>query len=561
MGVIDGIEDDFTLPPNSGSNVTVSTDDIYKWNPEGYRPISGPELKMLGVMDKYYDNPSTGALPESTYFPGANRSINVGTYSGQTFSAPVFAGGGGLFPLGVLDAREKALQTAAFEKQKQLRAFDVKPLDVKNKNYTQRINEDYFNFNNNMVAEAKKYYGKNWRYALTEMNPEDPNSIAHKYQTGLRNYQLLTQQANQLFDVVGATLKDAEDPEAKKYISPEQIQLAEQIQNGLANMSGSNLNQQNLSAMANKLSAERALTAYLKDNKILDSLKPVVDTEISRNPYKSTMDYDLYKTTVKKSIETQVDALAENIKNDAFANSDYYTKDKIKSMLQSMIGDEVEQKLTVARKNKPDSASGTSKEDAMKSLANNTGFNVITTNTYDAKGNVKPKTEGFTTKGYLAFGKDYSGPITLSGDMVDLSTNQKVETSGVPSKANISGIGIVPVFKQDGKATEKFKGVIATEDDIANLEKRGFKVADFIEYKVMVPVSYEEEEKYTDIDGAKKTEKTRKVQKSVAAPIDNVENMLVGEEAATEVYKQQAAALNQQLQSTSTNDWSKYKRK
>jgi hypothetical protein len=69
-------------------------------------------------------SPSTGALPVSSYYPDVNHNIGVGSYSGSEIgSTTLFAPGGGLVPLGMLDARDAAVKHAAAQKQKSLDDF------------------------------------------------------------------------------------------------------------------------------------------------------------------------------------------------------------------------------------------------------------------------------------------------------------------------------------------------------------------------------------------------------------------------------------------------------
>lgn len=68
--------------------------------------------------------PSTGALPLNSYYPDANHNIGVGSYSGSEIgSTTLFAPGGGLVPLGMMDARDAAIQKAAMQKQRELDDF------------------------------------------------------------------------------------------------------------------------------------------------------------------------------------------------------------------------------------------------------------------------------------------------------------------------------------------------------------------------------------------------------------------------------------------------------
>lgn len=68
--------------------------------------------------------PATGPLPLHAYYPDAGHNIAVGGYSGSEIgSTTLFAPGGGLVPLGMLDARDAAVKHAAMQKQMQVEDF------------------------------------------------------------------------------------------------------------------------------------------------------------------------------------------------------------------------------------------------------------------------------------------------------------------------------------------------------------------------------------------------------------------------------------------------------
>lgn len=86
--------------------------DIYNYTPQGLDP-SQFQAYQASVQ------PTTGGLPVNAYYPDIGHNIGVGNYSGSEIgSATLFAPGGGLVPLGMLDARDAAASHAALRKQK-----------------------------------------------------------------------------------------------------------------------------------------------------------------------------------------------------------------------------------------------------------------------------------------------------------------------------------------------------------------------------------------------------------------------------------------------------------
>lgn len=89
----------------------------------------GADLNMTPEMQSAYDQyqqanqPATGMLPLQQYYPGLNHNVVVGQTSDQFGSRALVAPGGGLVPLGILDARDKAIQAAALKKQADVDQF------------------------------------------------------------------------------------------------------------------------------------------------------------------------------------------------------------------------------------------------------------------------------------------------------------------------------------------------------------------------------------------------------------------------------------------------------
>jgi hypothetical protein len=86
------------------------------------------------------------------YYPNAGRDIAVGTFSGSRIgSQTVYSGAGALLPMGLYDARKRALKEAATEKKKQLdKFFDVIETAPQ---YSKAVNESWNNWLNDNLAK------------------------------------------------------------------------------------------------------------------------------------------------------------------------------------------------------------------------------------------------------------------------------------------------------------------------------------------------------------------------------------------------------------------------
>lgn len=102
---------------NPVGQINTGVEDVQNYVPQDLSPDEQQAFK-----NQY--RPVTGQLSLNAYYPDANHNIGVGNYSGSEIgSTTLFAPGGGLVPLGMLDARDAAIQHAALKKQKDIEDF------------------------------------------------------------------------------------------------------------------------------------------------------------------------------------------------------------------------------------------------------------------------------------------------------------------------------------------------------------------------------------------------------------------------------------------------------
>ena len=119
-----------TIEPIPGDGRTLVSQDFMQPKP-GERPtltnaMTKEDLysKILEKNKDLYDQASSIALDQlavEDYYPNIRKDIAVGTYQGKYLgSATIFAAPGARVPLGLYDARKRALKSAAQAKQKQI---------------------------------------------------------------------------------------------------------------------------------------------------------------------------------------------------------------------------------------------------------------------------------------------------------------------------------------------------------------------------------------------------------------------------------------------------------
>lgn len=129
-----------------------------------------PDQKQLFIQkQKISENPATGPLNVHDYYPGVNTPINVGNYGGsEVGNLTLFAPGGNLVPIAMMDARDAAVQHAALMKAKEIDDFKTKyqAPTTKHSSVQKELDKTYFNGLQQWVDNAKKKYGQNWAGAL-----------------------------------------------------------------------------------------------------------------------------------------------------------------------------------------------------------------------------------------------------------------------------------------------------------------------------------------------------------------------------------------------------------
>lgn len=150
------------------------------------------------------------------YYPNIGRDIAVGTFSGSRIgSQTIYSGAGAALPMGLYDARKRALKEAATEKKKQLdKFFDVIETAPQ---YTKAVNESYNDWLNNSLAE----HGYDADKFLS-----DPN-MRKEYTKRLTNAKDITYWATWADNY----LKESEKKE--NYGSAEGVEIAGQIKMAL----------------------------------------------------------------------------------------------------------------------------------------------------------------------------------------------------------------------------------------------------------------------------------------------------------------------------------------
>jgi len=315
-------EDTFkdTEPSEEDSNDAVSSLEASRKSARANR-ASSPDLTvddMLGYHPE--DVTSTGALPESTYFPGMNQPTAVGNYSGSIvgnntlFAAPAYV------PFGIVDARQKALQLAASHKAKSDEDFlnrmkaPVTTLTANQPELERKHNE----WLNNTIADAQKRYGDNWVRGLKN----DP-----KFHQERQKFETIARYND---DAVNFISNLQEDNRHGRYVPKEAEELSNKIMSGYAGLgdpSATTIDFQDIAKAKSYENYGKVLNQY--DKLIQPLVNESLQDPINRGVYNlETLKKD---TTYPKLKET-----AQAIREAHYPDSKYFTVDKIQKDLESM---------------------------------------------------------------------------------------------------------------------------------------------------------------------------------------------------------------------------------
>jgi hypothetical protein len=204
--------------PGDGSTVSSIVSTEGQTTRPSYQQTASTQDVQQGVADMYAK--INEGIPKAVveklgiqdYYPNAGRDIAVGTFSGSRIgSQTIYSGAGALLPMGLYDARKRALKEAATEKKKQLdKFFDVIETAPQ---YSKAVNESWNNWLNNNLAkynfDADKFLS-------------DPN-MRKEYAKRLSNAKDITYWATW----ADGYLKDAE--KEANYGTAEGVKIAGQI--------------------------------------------------------------------------------------------------------------------------------------------------------------------------------------------------------------------------------------------------------------------------------------------------------------------------------------------
>lgn len=321
-------------PDITTNQVTVQDfgEDYYPSYATGYTPLgTDPNIAALDDQIKAaYGQTSPGAMNPNTYVPSLGQSTAVGGYSGSMIgSTTLFAPTGRIVPLGMIDAREKALQDAAakaveLKAQKAAKQAEMNVMAVptaprlNNKNFQGAYNKEFNSWYNDTVKEAQRLYGPNdWARALKDPNTE----IGRDFQQKLAQFQYLAERGNQLTDMMAKAM--AQEEKGELYLPEKTKRMMYDAYNRIGDWKNADIT--DLYGLERQIVKDQELNNYFKDTGMLTQYLYQVDEEIKRGA--GSMSSDQWNTFTKETIEPKAREIADILKKTRYSGDAYSWQD------------------------------------------------------------------------------------------------------------------------------------------------------------------------------------------------------------------------------------------
>lgn len=435
--------------------------DISNYTPQGMTP---EQVQAFNESEQ----PVTGALGIHDYYPDVNHNIAVGNYSGdQIGSTTLFAPGGGLVPLGMMDARDAAAHRAALAKAAQLEDFNKKYQAPTTKHVAvqQEMTRQYIDQLNQWKVNALKKAGGNHLLA-NKILESDPtfNKWNKNWQDTKNLHDALVGHAAEL---------EASEKDPNFVLSPQTRKAKQDMMSGLAyqeqnpfDAKGHNTSLEFLRSRANYDLDKASNVAIEKAIPDIEQLPPEYKMR-GKNEVMTLLEKEYFKPERVKEI-------ADNLYREKYYGTDI-SQQQVQDRVKSLLGEKIKRHVEHYDKRfKPDASTAKPYEDS--NVISESGENVV------SKGEVvNSHTEHFVPansddqKKQLKFAID-KNMVTADGNPINDKTGYV--------QGSVQGIGVKPYYKKEGRfltdkevQTMKARGTYDTTDDIEMKPAVVFNVA------------------------------------------------------------------------------------
>jgi hypothetical protein len=441
MGVFDT---ENSLPPNNPSiESLIDTQFISTSTPDGFVPNSY-ENQLIENYNKAY-SPEQIGLQGSALYPGMGESINVGNYSGSIVgSNSIYVPTGNILPIDPILARKKAIDDAARKRAMEL----TKPVASPNvptftdARFQEKLNNDVLGFHNNLVKQAQSRYGEMWSKMLQDKSTD----LGFKYLQGMKNYENIVKNVNQITDLVATTEEGLKNKTMT--LSTEGKQLFNEYKNLAGNFSDyETIMSSDFETLQKRMLGVQDVNNYLNDSKIMATLEAEVKGNYSYNDKGGYyVNKNNEKTTYKNIIKDLTKSLAKNTFDYEIENG-FLTENDIEAALDARLKDSFKQTGSITQKTEFNYATGEAEEinawDVSKNEYSVDKPKIVKGFTYNPDGTRKEGGE-FGVKALADYNMNLTSPK-------EITVNERKGDGTIQSK-KIKGVGIdgAEILNPDG---------------------------------------------------------------------------------------------------------------
>ncbi len=458
-------------------------------------PDEGTQGRVSAIMSRFGATPAPEEqLARQTLFPGLDQPIRAGAVQGQVIGTqPIFVGSGAIFPIGLVHARQRALDKAMARKTSLKKKL----------------------FENAMVEGAPQYQRQldNLVWSTTQQAFNDSGGDITRLMDPTSDFarksqflKTLAAETKDLDAIVESIIQDA--AKGDKFVSKRAMEFATKYQEGKFDLTNWLNSPEEYQKISNELKSHNSMTHYLKAN-ILTELEKEIEPALeglSLEDYEvifSNSDADIVRNTIRKVIpEERLKTLARIAKKDG---SLAQSEEEIVEYMGAVLADDIQTSDKVIKKWKSMSSQGRTKTSVIPSdknqrlnifggvVKNPDGKQIVTeelvslpvVNKWNLSGQtnktkgvsftmgdeVYDMNEGRVKKETAALSGEVVSIVDLSGDMSDVTEDEETQRKWLFDSEDAYN-----KKKREGeKITTRRYAVIITDptivDNLAQLEK------------------------------------------------------------------------------------------
>lgn len=416
--------------------------------------LSPDEQQAFANYQTQFDG-NTGMLPANAYYPDLHHNIAVGGYSGSIVgSNTLFAPGGGLMPLGMMDARDAAVQRSVIQRQKELddwtrihQAPTTKHVAVQ-----KDLTNSYITGLQQYRQRALKQSNGN-PYLANKILDNDPN-----FQMWNKGMQDTAKYHDAIIEHSAQLHADEKDPNF--VLSPETKRMNADLLSGIAYQKTDPFSPEAQNTHQKFLASQASYDLDRAVNTAIDKAIPTIDQ--LPTSYKTRGKNEI-ATSLEKEYFTpeQRDAIIDATYNQHYRGTDV-TRDMVARKVNGMLGEKIKRKTdTYDKWHKPD------KEDEGHNVSDiSNESDSISGNVLMSGGETRPGE--FESFDRLTLKKPVKIVLPIGTKAVNLKNGSIPDKNIENVEAEIGGIYNTRTYKAIGEADKGFDGMMLDKKQMAD---------------------------------------------------------------------------------------------